>query len=107
MTRGADLQAVSREGKRIRTAHLDARVHASPLAHPRIGFIVPRHGQTAVLRNRLKRRLRELARTELLPHLAPVDVVIKARREGYDADFATLRDEVGSVRRRAEKLRES
>jgi len=100
------LQAVSREGKRIRTAHLDVRVHASPLAHPRIGIIVPRHGHTAVLRNRLKRRLRELARTELLPQLTPVDLVIRARREGYDADFATLRDEICSVRRRAETLRE-
>ena len=101
------MQAVSREGKRIRTAHLDVRVHASPLAHPRIGIIVPRHGHTAVLRNRLKRRLRELARTELLPQLAPLDMVIKARREGYDADFATLRHEIGFVRRRAEKLRGS
>lgn len=101
------MQAVSREGKRIRTAHLDVRVHASPLAHPRIGIIVPRYGHTAVLRNRLKRRLRELARTELLPRLAAVDVVIKARREGYDADFATLRDEIDTARRRADKLRDS
>lgn len=98
------MQAVSREGKRIRTAHLDARVHASPLAHPRIGFVVPKYGHTAVLRNRLKRRLRELARVELLPHLPPVDLVIKARREGYDADFAMLRVEVGEIRRRAERL---
>ncbi len=101
------MQTVTREGKRIRTAHLDARVHASPLSHPRIGIVVPRHGRTAVLRNRLKRRLRELARMELLPHLPPVDLVIKARPEGYDADFAELRDEVSDIRRRTERLRAS
>ena len=33
----------------------------------RVGLIVPRHRQTAVARNRLKRRLRELTRLRLLP----------------------------------------
>ena len=56
----------------------------------RIGLIVPRHKHTAVDRNRLKRRLRELARTRLLPMLPPGHVVIRASPEAYAASFDTL-----------------
>ena len=42
-TRSLDLQAVIREGKRIRTVHLDVRVLASPFGFSRIGIVVPRH----------------------------------------------------------------
>jgi hypothetical protein len=51
----------------------------------------------------LKRRLRELARIELLPGLrertadSSIDIAIRARREAYDADFAALRVDVLSV----------
>ena len=88
------------EGKRIRTRHLEVRALASPLAHSRVGLIVARHGQTAVARNQLKRRLRELSRTALLPALAPVapqDVVIRTRREAYAATFDALRGELAKV----------
>lgn len=54
-------------------------------------------------RNRLKRRLRELARLELLPALrtaASVDLAIRARREAYDASFDALRADVLTVQQR-------
>jgi len=42
-------------------------------------------------RNRLKRRLREIIRTALLPSLAsPVEVVVRAMPQAYDAPFETL-----------------
>jgi ribonuclease P protein component len=59
--------------------------------HPRIGLIVPRHQSTAVARNRLRRRLREIWRRELQQHLPPWDVVIRARPEAYRATYAALR----------------
>jgi ribonuclease P protein component len=67
----------------------------SPLVHPltnctRVGLIVPRFRHTAVARNRLKRRLRELSRTRLLPSGIAVDVVIRIRPEAYRADYAEL-----------------
>jgi RNase P protein component len=43
-----------------------------------------------VERNRLKRRLRELARTRLLPVLPPADVVIRPRPDAYAASFDAL-----------------
>lgn len=80
--------------------HLDVRAAASPFEFPRIGIVVPRHQQSAVNRNRLKRRLRELVRLELLPVLVqrpPTDVAIRARREAYTADYAALRRDVTSI----------
>jgi ribonuclease P protein component len=65
--------------------------------------VVPRHQHTAVDRNRLKRRLRELTRVELLPALRvrpAVDIAIRARREAYAASVDALRDDVLTVHAR-------
>ena len=73
---------------------------ASPLSHPRVGLVVPKRGRTAVDRNRVKRRLRELARLHVLPELSGVDLVIRVRDEAYDAAFADLhRDLLQAVQR--------
>ena len=103
LTRSGDLETVIREGKRVRTVHLDARVLASPLGFPRIGIVVPRHQHSAVDRNTLKRRLRELVRVALLPAmrgLSPIDVAIRARREAYQATMESLRTDVLAIRSR-------
>jgi ribonuclease P protein component len=62
--------------------------------HPRMGLIVPKFRSSAVARNRLRRRLREVWRQQLQPHQPAWDLVIRARREAYDASFAQLRDEL-------------
>ena len=56
----------------------------------RVGLVVPRFKQTAVARNRLKRRLRELSRVRLLPMDLLVDVLLRIRPEAYDATFDEL-----------------
>ena len=56
----------------------------------RIGFVVPRFKQSAVARNRLKRRLRELSRVHLLPADLSADVVLRIRPEAYGATFDEL-----------------
>jgi ribonuclease P protein component len=60
--------------------------------------VVPRHKQSAVRRNRLKRQLREILRVEVLPRLEASqirrDVMIRARSEAYQAIFGGLRDEL-------------
>jgi ribonuclease P protein component len=57
-----------------------------------------------VERNRVKRRLREVSRTRLLPTLAGVagDVVIRARPEAYAASFEAL---VRQLERAAREVR--
>lgn len=98
ITRSAEIRTLFRRGKRSRTAHLDVLDSSSPLAFARVGLVVPRHRRPVVERNRVKRRLREVLRTEVLPRLRaaelPLDVLVRARREAYDASFATLRDEL-------------
>ena len=62
--------------------------------HPRMGLIVPRFQASAVARNRLRRRLKELWRLELQAHQPAWDLVIRARREAYAASFEQLRGEL-------------
>ncbi len=86
-------------GKRSRTAHLDVFDSASPAAFSRVGVVVPKHRRTVVQRNLLKRRLRELLRTMVLPELDArslrLDVVVRARGEAYQAPYASLGAELG------------
>ena len=58
---------------------------------------MPRFKHSAVDRNRLKRRLRELARLRLLPALAdgpPADLVVRVAPHAYDASFEALAADV-------------
>lgn len=66
-----------------------------------MGFIIPKHRQSSVARNRLKRRLREIVRVDVLAGLPGIDLVIRTRPEAYAASFDALRAE---VRRGAERL---
>ena len=78
----------------MRTGQLEVRYLASPLRPPRVGIIVPKYGKSAVARNKVKRRLRELVRLELLPMLAErpaLEVVIRATPSAYAASYETLR----------------
>jgi ribonuclease P protein component len=60
------------------------------LGHPRLGLIVPRFRHTVVERNRLKRRLREIARRRILPDLPPIDLVVRSKPDAYGASRVEL-----------------
>lgn len=66
-------------------------------AQSRLGIIVPKYGRTAVERNRLKRRIREIGRIELLPFLPLADLVLRAIPAAYRATFVELRADVHQV----------
>jgi ribonuclease P protein component len=102
VTRGADLDALRTEGRRIRTRHLDVRVAPGP-APSRVGIVVPKHKHGSVERNLVKRRLRELTRLRLLPALPGGRVWLRARPEAYRASFAELAADV--ARAAAEAVR--
>ena len=90
-------------GARKRTPHLD--VFLAPSASPvsRVGVIVPKHRRRIVERNLLKRRLREIARREVLPRIgalpAAMDVLIRARGEAYGEEFGVLCKEIATLAR--------
>ena len=98
------MRLVLREGKRIRLESLELRIIASLLHHPRIGFVVPKHGHSIVERNRLKRRLREIVRLNILQRIPSVDMIIRARPKAYSASFASLERELLLGRERTERL---
>jgi len=81
-------------GRRRRTPHLDLAWRHSDSGHARLGLIVPRHQSSAAHRNRLRRRLREILRRDVLRNLPAVDLVIRAKRSAYTASFAVLRAEL-------------
>jgi ribonuclease P protein component len=61
---------------------------------PRIGFTVPRAIGKAVVRNRIRRRVREAVRL-YLDRLNPrCSIVINPRRKAFDAPLPELRREV-------------
>lgn len=70
------------------------------LGHARLGLLVPKARQTAVARNRLRRRLKELWRREIRPRQPACDVVVRTRSSAYSATFAQLRVELGDWLRR-------
>lgn len=66
------------------------------VAH-RVGIVVPKHRQTAVARNRLKRRLRALTRAHWPSAFAAMparDVALYALPGAYAASFDALRGDV-------------
>ena len=98
------MQAVRREGKRIRTEHLEVRALASLLPYARVGFVVPKYKHNGVARNQLKRRLREIVRTRLLPTLPAGDVLIRPNPAAYAASFERLVAELETAGARARRV---
>ena len=56
----------------------------------RVGLIVPKFKHSAVARNQVKRRLRELVRLRMLPTSIPASVILRIRPEAYQASFVNL-----------------
>ena len=101
IARSAEIRLLFQRGKRRKTRHLDAFVSPSPAAFPRLGVVVPKHKHTIVERNLVRRRLREIGRTVVLPALrnsgAALDVLVRARPDAYAASFGQLRAELATL----------
>lgn len=85
-----------RHGRRVRAGGVDLFRADSPTGRPRAGVVVPLHGRSAAARNRLRRRLREIARRDLLPRAFAAgvaeDLVLRARPDAYGRSYRSLRD---------------
>ena len=99
LLRHADFERVYKQGRRHFAAHMTVFYLARPEdgkggeQGPRVGFTVGKVLGGAVLRNRMKRRLREAVRLHGLM-AAAVDVVINPKKSLLAARFADVQGEV-------------
>lgn len=63
----------------------------------RIGLTVPRAIGNAVVRNRIKRRLREVFRLQRARLNPKWDIVLNPRRAAFDAAFSDIEREMGKL----------
>ncbi|MEE9278297.1 MAG: ribonuclease P protein component [Dehalococcoidia bacterium] len=100
LRRRQDFAAVYRTGKVYAAGPLVLRVQQNPdTPVPRFGFAVGKRLGGAVVRNRLKRRLREAAR--LSGARGTADVVVIARAPARHASYQELERTLRSLLRRA------
>jgi ribonuclease P protein component len=99
LARAADIRRCLAKGRRRRFGYLEMIWTDNPTGHPRMGLIVPRFQSSAVARNRLRRRIREIWRREVQQHQPAWDLVIRARRDAYGAAFSALREDLLAWRR--------
>ena len=94
LLRHADFERVYKQGRRHFAAHMTVfSLERKAGEGLRVGFTVGRVLGGAVVRNRMKRRLREAVRLHG-PVPAAMDVVINPKKSLLTAAFADLRNEV-------------
>ena len=104
LRRRKDFDAVFQKGQVLANRLLVFRSLPNQLPHNRYGFITSKRLGKAVVRNRVRRRLREGVRT--FPTQAGWDVVISARAPAAQADFHKLKAAVANLFARAGILAE-
>jgi ribonuclease P protein component len=88
---GDHLRQVSRRGSRVASEFfVAARLPTSPEAPGRFGFVVSKQVGGAVTRNRVKRRLREMAQGEITRGFSGEDVVVRALPAASAASYEEL-----------------
>ncbi len=102
-----DFARVRSAGRRVNGRLLSlGYAPGEPEAPVRIGFSVSKRVGGAVVRNRVKRRLREAARQKVTSLVAGWDIVIAARPAAAQAAFVVLDTELRELLTRAALWRE-
>jgi ribonuclease P protein component len=105
LTRDSDFERVKCEGRTTcGKLILLGALAVKGSGPPRAGFVVSRHLGSAVVRNRVRRRLREIVRIHQHDLRDDIWIVLVARRAAASADYHALEDEWLRLAKRASIL---
>ncbi|MGC1414794.1 MAG: ribonuclease P protein component [Candidatus Acidiferrum sp.] len=90
LVRRGEFDAVYRAGKRRSSSHFTVFFRANPLPVSRFGFSIKKALGGAVIRNRIRRRMREIVRCHREEIPAGWDFVIHPKSSVARAEFAVL-----------------
>jgi ribonuclease P protein component len=105
-----DFTAVQRHGRRVGSRYLTVLGRPNALGRDRLGLIASRKLGGAVVRNRAKRRLREVFRRQQPSRARDArqpgwDVVIIPRADAVTAPFADLQSDLTAALQRLQRAR--
>ncbi|WP_134765808.1 ribonuclease P protein component [Nocardioides sp. 1609] len=110
LTDAASFRDASRRGRRASSPHLVTHLWVDEGAGPlgvasgtpaRVGFVVSKAVGNAVVRNRVKRRLRHLSRSWVAALPSSSLLVVRALPAAADASYAELGDDLARCLRRS------
>lgn len=101
LLRRADYDRVYRDGKRRTSRNFVVFYRAMAAAESRIGISIKRALGTAVARNRMRRRIREIFRIHRQEIPAGWDIVVHPRSAVATAEFSALSAELVSLLKQA------
>ena len=94
LRRRQDFVRVQRTGRRFVRANLALLIATNSTESARVGYTISRKVGNAVVRNRVRRRLREIVRHQPDLHLMGVDYVFIAFTAAASAEFHALFEDV-------------
>ena len=100
LVRRGDFDTVYRAGKRLASSHFTVFVRRNELALNRFGFSIKKALGGAVVRNRIRRRLREIVRCHRQEIPAGWDIVIHPKSTVAKAPFLALTEDLLRVMRK-------
>ncbi len=100
VSRSSDYQRIYNGGRKVHTGSFVLFGLANSMEHHRLGVTVSRRIGNAVVRNRVKRRFREIFRKSCdnIPH--HFDFVVNAKRQCATVSFHALNEEFQAAMRR-------
>lgn len=98
ITAQADFRLLARLGRRTTGKAVVVQCRRGrPGDEARFGFVVSTSVGTAVVRNRVKRRLRAIARLEMVNDLSGLEFVVRALPAAADASWSSLHSEFSTA----------
>ena len=94
LTRKRDFERVLFRGRRLKRGPVGLYFAPNPEGNKRAAFIATGRFRTAVARNRVRRRLREIFRTNQQCFPAGFDFILRGEPPVAELEFSALKDEI-------------